>query len=60
MLFLPYFGIPDDIKVVIAIAIGVILIVLSFAIRKKVKELRLKLRRFEAPVVDQSIHSNEQ
>lgn len=56
MLFLPFLGIPNVWKTGLAIFIGLVLIVLSFSIRRGIKLLKFKLRRLEQPVVDQSIH----
>jgi hypothetical protein len=61
LLFLPHLGIPNAVKVILAIAIGCMLIFLSFAIGKEHKITRLKLRRLEQPSPEQTtINTDEQ
>jgi hypothetical protein len=56
MLFLPYFGIPNTWKLLLAILVGIALIVISFMMKKQYKILKFKLKRLEQPVFEQSIH----
>jgi O-antigen/teichoic acid export membrane protein len=47
MLFLPFFGIPNTWKTIIAVGIGVLLISLSLSLRKKYRSLRHTIRTLE-------------
>jgi hypothetical protein len=47
MLFLPYLGIPDSWKAVLATMIGLGIIVLTVHIRKYYKMVRFKLRKYQ-------------
>ncbi|HWC57866.1 MAG TPA: hypothetical protein VG621_02865 [Candidatus Paceibacterota bacterium] len=48
MLFFPFFGITDWMRVVLGIAIGIVLIYLAFALRHEYKRMKLKLRQEQA------------
>ncbi len=48
-LFVPYLGITSGVRTALTILIGVLIIWLSFRIRKNYKELRFRLRRMEEP-----------
>jgi predicted Kef-type K+ transport protein len=50
MLFLPFFGIENTWKLILAVLIGMALIVLSFILRKNYKLMKYKLRKFEQEV----------
>jgi|GEM_PF-1397444 len=47
MMFLPFFGIPNTWKTVLAILIGIVLIALSFSLREKHRLLRTIIRNLE-------------
>jgi hypothetical protein len=55
--FLPFFGIPNTWKTGLAIAIGIGLIVLSIALRKKYRALRLIIRNLERTVAEQTVRT---
>lgn len=46
MLVLPFIGIPNTAKMIVALGIGVVLIVLAFAMRREYRTLRLKLKEY--------------
>jgi hypothetical protein len=50
MLFLPFFGIPDSWKLILAVLIGIALIALSFTLRKNYKLMKYKLRKLEQQI----------
>jgi hypothetical protein len=61
MLFLPFFGIPNTWKLILAVLVGLALIALSFMLRKSYKLMKYKLRKFEQEipvetVVETSMH----
>jgi hypothetical protein len=56
LLFLPHLGIPNSWKFILAVAIGLVLIVISFLLKKQYKILKFKLKRLEQPVLEQTIH----
>jgi hypothetical protein len=61
LLFLPFFGVVDSIKKVLTVALGVLLIVLTFRLRYAYKKLRFELRQgAPQPVApaDESIHGS--
>jgi hypothetical protein len=55
MLFLPFFGIPNTWKTVLAIIIGVVIIAIALSLRKKYRSLRGIIRNLEHTIADQTI-----
>jgi hypothetical protein len=61
LLFLPFFGVVDAIKTALTVAIGILLIVLTFRLRYAYKKLRFELRQGAPQSVapeGQSIHGS--
>ncbi|HTH92991.1 MAG TPA: hypothetical protein VL576_00735 [Candidatus Paceibacterota bacterium] len=56
MLFLPFLGIPNTWKTIIAVIIGIALIALSILLRRKYRSLRHMIRTLEHSVIEQPIH----
>lgn len=59
LLFLPFFGVVDIVKTMLTVAIGVLLIVLTYRLRYAYKKLRFELRQGASQPIDptdQSIH----
>lgn len=46
MLILPFIGIPNTIKMIVAIGIGLGLIILAVSMRKEYRTLRMKLKEY--------------
>ncbi|MBY0329032.1 hypothetical protein K2Q02_02995 [Patescibacteria group bacterium] len=46
MLILPFIGIPNTIKMIIALSIGLGLIILAVGMRKEYRTLRMKLKEY--------------
>lgn len=55
MLFLPFFGIPDSWKLILAVLIGCALMFLSFVLRKNYKLMKYKLRKLEQQIPVETI-----
>ena len=55
VLFIPYFGIPNTWKNIALGGIGIILILISFRMRKVYKSMKFRLRRFEQSVPAEDI-----
>jgi hypothetical protein len=55
MLFLPFFGIPNTWKTVLAVLIGIALIIASVSLRKRYRALRIHIRSLENTVVEQTL-----
>lgn len=45
VLFLPFFGVPDTIRAMLTIAIGVVLIYMTFSLKRAYKKLKFELRQ---------------
>ncbi len=45
VLFLPFFGIPDWLRTTLTIAIGVVLVYMSYSLRYAYKKLKFELRQ---------------
>lgn len=45
VLFLPFFGVPDWLRTALTIAIGILLIYLTFSLRRSYKKLKFELRQ---------------
>jgi len=58
VLFLPYYGITDFIRSVITFIAGFGIIFLALRLRHDYKLMKLRLKRLEQPVVEQSISTN--
>jgi low affinity Fe/Cu permease len=56
MLFLPFFGIPNTWKMILAVLVGIVLITLSFLLRKKYRIMRLHIRTLENAVIEETLH----
>ena len=59
VLFLPYYGITDWIRSLVTFVAGFGIMFLSFKLRHDYKLLKLRLKRLEQPVVEQSINTEE-
>jgi hypothetical protein len=55
MLFLPFFGIPNTWKTVLAIMIGVAIIAISLSLRRHYRSQRAIIRNLEHTIADQAI-----
>jgi hypothetical protein len=53
--FLPFFGVPSTWKTVSAIVIGIGLMILSIALRKRYRALRLIIRNLERTATEQTL-----
>jgi len=47
MLFLPFFGIPNTWKTILAILVGIALIMISLALRKQYRVMRMTIKMLE-------------
>ncbi|MES2224963.1 MAG: hypothetical protein V4478_03175 [Patescibacteria group bacterium] len=56
MLFLPFFGIPNVWKTVIAIAIGIALVALAILLRTQYRAVRTIIRNLEQAAAGQTLH----
>ncbi len=56
MLFLPFFGIPNVWKTVIAITIGIALVALAILLRTQYRALRAIIRNLEQAAAGQTLH----
>jgi O-antigen/teichoic acid export membrane protein len=56
MLFLPFFGIPDTWKTIIAVLIGIGLIAVSVLLRQRYRAMRLIIRNLEHTAAEQTLH----
>ena len=56
MLFLPFFGIPNNWKTLMAVGIGLILIILAFMMRKQYRAVRSVIRNLEHTVAEKTLH----
>ncbi len=52
ILFLPFFGVPDWLRTALTIAIGIVIVYLTFSLRRSYKKLRFELR--QGAIVPQS------
>jgi hypothetical protein len=59
-LFVPYFGITTGIRTVVTIIIGVLIIWITFRLRKQLKELRYRLKKFEEPPTTPDLNTSGQ
>lgn len=60
ILFLPFFGVPDWLRTALTIAIGIVIIYLTFSLRRSYKKLRFELRQgaiVPQPSTEPTIHA---
>lgn len=55
MLFLPFFGIPNAWKTILAVIIGIFLVTISIALRRNYRSLRHTIRTLEHDRITASI-----
>jgi uncharacterized membrane protein len=60
MLFLPFFGIPNTWKTILAILIGLVLILVSLSLRKRYRAMRNIIRNLEHSVAQHTMQSESQ
>jgi NADH:ubiquinone oxidoreductase subunit K len=56
LMFLPFFGIPNTWKTVIAILIGISLVLIAVQLRKHYRSLRIIIRNLEQSAAAPSFH----
>lgn len=57
MLFLPFFGIPNTWKTILAVLIGIVLIYISVRLRAKYRSLRHVIKNLEHVASQQTAHT---
>ena len=55
MLFLPFLGIPNTWKMVLAVLIGIILIVIAMLLRRNHRAMRIIVRNLEQTITEQTL-----
>jgi len=56
MLFLPFLGIPNTWKTILAVVVGIMLIALSISMRKTHRSIRSIIRNLEHTIAEHTIH----
>jgi hypothetical protein len=56
MLFLPFLGIPNTWKMILAMLIGIGLIIIALLLRKKHRALRSVIRNLEHTITESTLH----
>lgn len=56
MMFLPFFGIPNTWKTVMAIIVGLLLVVIAFLLRKHYRTMRSIIKNLEHTVAETTLH----
>lgn len=60
MLFLPFLGIPNTWKMLLAVSVGVLLIVMALLLRKKYRALRGVIRNLEQTLTESTLQQASQ
>jgi uncharacterized membrane protein len=58
MLFLPFFGIPNTWKTILAVIIGIVLIGIALQLRKQYRAMRIIIRSLEQNVAATTLHNS--